>query len=133
MVIVTDDEKAVWRLRPDESVCYEDCVLGNARREARRATRIEVAKKLISQGVSADIISKATTLSLVGLTADGLKEAERMLEFAGYNEASAIGHAKDVVRKELFIEIATELKAQGVSIEDIIRSTDLTIDEILQL
>ena len=133
MVKVCDSEKFEWRLRPDETICNEECVLGNARRETRRDTRIEVAKKLISQGVSASVISKATTLSIERLNLNSLKETERVLEFAGYNEASAIGYAKKVVRKELFIEIATELKAQGVSMEDIIRSTDLTIDEILQL
>ena len=131
MVEVCDSRKYGLDLRPDETICNEECQLGSARRAERQATRFDVAKKLKAQGVGMDAIIKATNLSSREFNC--IDELERIRKLARHNEASAIGHAKDVVRKELFIEIATELKAQGVSMEDIIRSTDLTIDEILQL
>ena len=131
MVEVCDSRKYGLDLRPDETICNQECFLGNVRREARRDTRVEVAKKLEALGISMDIIVKATNLHAIDVR--NLKEIERMLKLAGHNEASSVGHAQDVVRKELFIEIATELKEQGVSMEDIIRATDLTIEEILRL
>ena len=131
MVKVCKSRKYGLDLRPDESICNEECQLGSARRAERQATRFDVAKKLKAQGVGIDTIVKATNLSVREINC--IDELERIRKLARHNEASAIGHAKRVVRKESFIEIATELKEQGVSMEDIIRATDLTIEEILRL
>jgi 3,4-dihydroxy-2-butanone 4-phosphate synthase len=40
---------------------------------------------------------------------------------------------KDVLQKQRSLEIAKKLKARGDSIDEIIRITDLTVDDILPL
>jgi predicted transposase/invertase (TIGR01784 family) len=119
MDLVTMDREAYWRyeLREAQIAFYDEDVQSAAEEKAAEAVQKATAK---AQAAAEKAVQEAT--------AKAQAAAEKAVQ-----EAAAKAQAAEAAAENKMREIARKLKARGISLEDIIESTNLSAEEIAGL